>query len=316
MSDNILTILALSRLPKVGRVRLRRVLEALSTNVLVTLNFDELVERFADQIPAQTEATLGKARAEAADLMERCQTLGVSVHPFGWPSYPQQLCRLAEPPAMLFSLGRFEPNKKPRVAVIGTRKPTDWGLETAKACASQIADSRGVVVSGLALGIDAAAQQASVERLGANWAVLAHGLHMVSPSSSRPLAKEIVDTGGALLSEYPPGEPAQRHYFVERDRIQAGLADAVLVIESGIDGGSMHTVRFAEQAKVAVWVTFPDAKLRLAGTASADLPEPQQGTWDLLTNHRAKRVTSAKWLTKLMDELTTGSAVPDAPLSL
>lgn len=311
MSENIRTILALSRLPKVGRVRLRKVLERLKGDTDAELRLTDLLERFADQIPIQTPAAVEAAVAKADELLERCRTLGVTAHPFGWPSYPSQLARLAEPPALIFSLGKFEPQRQPRVAVIGTRHPTAWGIETAKTCAGQISDSHGVVVSGLALGIDATAQQAAVDRGGPTWAVLAHGLHTVSPSSNRELAKQILEQGGALISEYPPGEPAQRHYFVERDRIQAGLADAVLVIESGINGGSMHTVRYAQEAHVSVWVTFPDAKLHEAQTNSADLPEPQQGTWDLLSAKRATRVTGTKTLTRMIGELLARPSVPD-----
>ena len=315
MSENIRTILALSRLPKVGRVRLRSILEHLKSDTNADLRLHDIVERFDDQVPTPTGTALEAASAEADSLLERCRMLGVSVHPFGWPTYPLQLARLAEPPALIFSIGRFESDRKPRIAVIGTRKPTPWGLKTAKACAAQIAESSGVVVSGLALGIDAAAQQACVDHDGPTWAVLAHGLHTVSPSSNRELAKHILDRGGALLSEYAPGESAQRHYFVERDRIQAGLADAVLVIESGIKGGSMHTVRFAQQARVSVWVTFPDSKLNEAAVNSAELLEPQQGTWELLSGKRATRVTTLKALSRMMRELLERPAKPDAPVA-
>jgi DNA processing protein len=189
-------------------------------------------------------------------------------------------------------------------------------LKTAEECAATIADSRGVVVSGLALGIDAAAQAASVEHDGPTWAVLAHGLHIVSPSSNRELAKDILEKNGALVSEYPPGEPAQRHYFVERDRIQAGLSDAVLVIESGIDGGAMHTVRFAHDAHIPVWVTFPQTKLGDAETNSRNLPEPQQGTWHLLCAKKAIRVPTVKALGRMLTDLSNSPASPPAPDTL
>ena len=169
------------------------------------------------------------------------------------------------------------------------------------------------MVSGLALGIDAAAQATSVEHQGPTWAVLAHGLHTVSPSSNRDLAKQIVNQGGALISEYPPGEPAQRHYFVERDRIQAGLSDAVLVIESDIDGGAMHTVRFAREARVPVWVTFPQTKMKTAN--GSDLPESQRGTWELLRKQAAIRVAGVKALDKMVRNLANTPTLPDTLFS-
>jgi DNA processing protein len=302
MSENTRTILALSQLPRVGRVRLRNILERIKSEV-AAFRLSDLVHRFSDLIPSATQQDIEAAEAKADEILERCEKLHITVYYFGGRTYPSQLGRLSEPPSLLFSMGRFDFDRRPRIAVIGTRKPTDWGLQTAKACAAQIAESQGVVVSGLALGIDAAAQESSVEHDSPTWAVLAHGLHTVSPSSNRELAKRILDKGGALISEYAPGEPAQRHYFVERDRIQAGLSDAVLVIESGVDGGAMHTVRFAQQAHVNVWVTFPDAKLQDAQTNRAELPEPQQGTWELLIANKAARVSSVKALGKMMREL-------------
>ena len=310
MAEAIQNVLALSQLPGVDRVRLRQACARLSWDEHAGAPLSDVVARL--RLPGFSTMDLDSARARADILLDKCQSLEVTVHPFGSPSYPMQLERLAEPPALLFSKALFDPKRKPRIAVVGTRKPTQWGTKTAKACAGQIADAGGVVVSGLALGIDAAAQAAAVEHNGATWAVLAHGLHTVSPSSNRELAKQIIEHGGVLISEYPPGEPAQRHYFVERDRIQAGLADAVLVIESGVDGGAMHTVRFAQQARVPVWVTFPESKMHTMNRTN--LPEPQQGTWKLLDTMAAIRVSSVKSLDKMVRGLANAQLVDDTLL--
>ena len=293
--------LFLLHLPRVGRSRLRRFVSHLAelgredvppTESLRLLGLSALSSDDVDSAIARSDAVL-----------ERCRALDVTVHVFGSHSYPAQLARLANPPAVLFSVGRFDSSRSPRVAVIGTRKPTPWGLRTAEACASEIVDGHGVVVSGLALGIDTAAQDASVERHGVTWAVLAHGLHTVSPSSNRELARRIINDG-ALISEYPPGETARRHHFVERDRIQAGLVDAILVIESGVNGGAMHTVRFAQQAGVPVWVTFP----RVDGVPDhGELPESRRGTWELLRSGQATHVATGGALRRMV------RALPGAP---
>jgi DNA protecting protein DprA len=303
MFDNVRIVIALSRLPGVGRARLRSFLEQLKIDDKSDLLFVDVVERFKDRLPLFSAADLDSALARADELISRCDSLGVSIHPYGGASYPPQLVRLPDPPALLYSIGKFEFARKPRIAVIGTRKPTRWGLKTAEACAAKIADSHGVVVSGLALGIDSAAHAASVRGGGPTWAVLAHGLHTVSPSSNKDLAKQILEGGGALVSEYAPGDHAQRHYFVERDRIQAGLSDAVLVVESSIDGGAMHTVRFALDAGVPVWTTFPQTKIRHAEISSTDLPESQQGTWHLLCAKKASRVPTVKALDRMLNAL-------------
>jgi DNA processing protein len=304
MSDNTRTVLALSRLPRIRRAQLKAILEHLADD-RTAASWPESLERFKGSLPELSTKDLDVALAQADELLERCQSLGVALHPFGSPSYPPQLARLADPPALLFSIGRFDFQVKPRIAVIGTRKPTSWGVKTAKSCAAQIAESEGVVVSGLALGIDTAAQLVSVMRHRPTWAVLAHGLHTVLPSSNRKLARLIVEQGGALVSEYAPGEPAERHYFIERDRIQAGLSDAVLVIETGLDGGAMHTVRFARQAGVPVWATFPDTKMRAGEARRHELPKAQQGTWELLRTKRAARVATVKTLEQMTRDLVS-----------
>jgi DNA processing protein len=306
MSGNTRTILALSRLPRINRARLRQILGRLAPEGHAELAVADALARAREYAPALRTADLDRALAKADELLELCQRLGVTVRPYGWASYPSQLQRLSDPPALLFSIGRFDFDHTPRIGVIGTRAPTPWGLKTARACAAQVARSRGVVVSGLALGIDAAAHAATVEHHGATWAVVAHGLHTVSPSANRVLAQEIVDKGGALISEYAPGEEVQRHHFVDRDRIQAGLSDAVLVIETDIAGGAMHTVRFAREARVPVWVTFPSAKIQTADRER--LPEPQQGTWELLRANTAARVATVRSLDRMMRDLTRTTA--------
>lgn len=312
-TDNSRAALALAQLPKVGRVRLRKMLAALAPEARTgEVDVAEAVRKCAAALKlgdfSSTDVDIAVRKAD--ELFAKCEALRVRVHAFAWPSYPQQLARLADPPALMFSIGPVDAEEKPRVAVIGTRHPTEWGLRTAHACAAQIAAAGGVVVSGLALGIDAASHAAVVEHHLPTWAVLAHGLHTVSPSSNRELAKQIVAEGGALLSEYAPGEPAQRFYFVERDRIQAGLVDAVLVIESGVDGGAMHTVRFAREAGIPVWVTFPQEETEVAERQATALPESHQGTWALLRTKNALRVANAKALRRMLAEAVAARGVP------
>lgn len=303
MATSAKMALFLRYLPRVGRVRLREFLARLSALDNEDLSPTDALRLL--RLPAlSTDVDSALVRSDV--LLEHCQSLDVMVHVFGSRSYPAQLARLANPPAVLFSIGRLDSDRRPRVAVIGTRKPTPWGLETAEACASEIVGEHGVVVSGLALGIDTAAQAASVDCHGVTWAVLAHGLHMVSPSSNRELARRILNDG-ALISEYPPGESARRHHFVERDRIQAGLSDAILVIESGVNGGAMHTVRFAQQAGVPVWVTFPSVD---SVSNHGELPESQRGTWELLRSKKATRVTTGGALRQMVRDLADVQPTP------
>jgi DNA processing protein len=294
----IKVVLAFRNVRGVGRVTLRRLLGKI-------LRYEDTFAAFTEaaRTQAKLDASSEQLRAawnDAERQLEIAQQYAMRYTVHGHSSYPEQLNALKDPPVLLFYRGTFDTARQ-AVAVIGTRNPTDWGLATAAACASKLASSGAAIVSGLALGIDAAAHRATVESNGITWAVLAHGLHTISPASHRLLADQILEHNGALISEYPPGERAQRSYFVERDRIQAGLARAVLVIETGIEGGSMHTVRFGKEAGRPIWVTFPE-RLHQPSVDPHALPEAQKGTWQLL-EQGATRVITAADLTALWNAL-------------
>jgi DNA processing protein len=229
-----------------------------------------------------------RAWQEGERLAETCQRRGWRLWILGAPDYPAGLLRLDDPPALLFVHGPTRPDARPRVAVIGTREPTPWGERTARECGAEVVHAGGVVVSGLAWGIDTAAQTAAVDAHGCTWATLPAGLDLVFPPSNASLASRIVERGGALISEYLPGTRPHPTFFVERDRLQAALSQAVLVVETGLSGGTMHTVRFARALEVPLHVTLPADIDPPKVARAADLVEPQQGTWQLLREGAAR----------------------------
>ena len=129
------------------------------------------------------------------------------------------------------------------IAIIGTRHPTKEGEEAGMYYAKYFAEKGFNIVRGLALGCDTIAHKGALSVNGTTTAILAHGLQMISPKRNEFIAKEILEKGGLLLSEYLFGVPAYNTSFVERDRLQAGLAIATIVIQTGIKGGTMHAVR-------------------------------------------------------------------------
>ena len=129
------------------------------------------------------------------------------------------------------------------IAIIGTRHPTKEGEEAGMYYAKYFAEKGFNIVSGLALGCDTIAHKGALSVNGTTTAILSHGLQMISPKRNEFIAKEILEKGGLLLSEYLFGVPAYNTSFVERDRLQAGLAIATIVIQTGIKGGTMHAVR-------------------------------------------------------------------------
>jgi DNA processing protein len=302
--------LALSELRGIGRATLRAQLRLAASQATDSFaSFSEFVEQNGRDAAVRDVGglSLDAAWDRAGSLMDECARFGLQVLPFGWPAYPSQLYRLQDAPALLFVRGTLGPGRRPRIAVIGTRHPSPWGIRTAKACAGQVSKVRGVVVSGLARGVDSAAHVGALDAKCSTWAVLAHGL-AVAPTSNIELAHRIVEEDGALISEYRPGEPPQRFHFIERDRIQAGLADAVLVVETGTHGGSMHTVRAATSAGIPVWATFPDKDVGIAQDNPGRLKETQRGTWQLV-RRGALRVSTPRMLLTCIESLPEGGVV-------
>ena len=162
-------------------------------------------------------------------------------------NYPEKLAEIYEPPIILYKLGEGEIDEEHMVSVVGTRKPTPYGLDFCNRFIDEIGDyfADAIIVSGLAYGIDAAAHKKALDKGLNTVAVVAHGLNMIYPATNRNIAKEIIHSGGSILSEYPFGTKPFKPNFLSRNRIVAGLSDVTVVVESNIKGGAMSTANFA-----------------------------------------------------------------------
>jgi DNA processing protein len=152
-------------------------------------------------------------------------------------SVPKQLYCIGEEPAKLLTL--------PAVAVVGSRKVSSYGLRVTEELAAGLAAHGIVIISGLALGVDTVAHRAAVETGGKTIAVLPSGLDRIYPATNRSLAKRIIDTGGCIISEYPAETEPFQSNFVARNRIVAGLSQALIITEAAEKSGSLHTAKFA-----------------------------------------------------------------------
>lgn len=171
--------------------------------------------------------------------------------------YPSQLKRLHSPPSQLYikSNNWEELSQMPMLAVVGTRKPTTYGNSACSQFVREIASRAVVIVSGLALGIDSIAHKATLEAGGKTIAVLPSGFDHIYPASHRHLAQQILDTGGALVSEYTPKTSASfKGNFIQRNRIIAGLSSAVFIPEAASKSGSLHTAQFALESGIDICV--------------------------------------------------------------
>lgn len=160
------------------------------------------------------------------------------------PRYPRELAACDNAPLALFWRGQPDPGRR-RVAIIGTRRPAPAAARYTHALAQDLAAHGITVVSGLASGIDTAAHQGCLDRGGCTLAVLGSGVNAPYPPENQALSQHI-RTSGALLSETIPDQHPTSASLVARNRIISGLSAAVVVIESGTSGGSLHTVRFAQ----------------------------------------------------------------------
>lgn len=264
-------VLSLLSLPRVGRKTALRIIESLGSSVP---DEDALADALTDiapniprmpRVPANAVCT---AFAHADITLARCNHLGLRVHAYGDSTLPTRLWNIPDPPVAVFSLGKVDMfENTPAVAIIGTREPTDFGTRAAHRLAARCAESRVTVISGLAIGCDAAAHSGCLDADGRTVAVMAHGLDSVHPARNRGLAERITENGGCLISEYAPGVEARANQFVERDRLQSALSHGVLVIETDIKGGTMHTVGFArDQLRLLGCLSHPSELLGEAKT--------------------------------------------------
>jgi len=178
------------------------------------------------------------------ECQRRCRSLGIDLYAISDPQYPDLLREIADPPLVLYARGDVSVcNGTTTVAVVGTRRPTRYGLRVAARLGRELSAAGLVVVSGLARGIDAAVHQAVVGE-GCGVAVLAGGLDRVSPRSNRRLAARLLDRG-ALLSEHAPGTPPLPGRFPVRNRIITGLSKGTVVVEAAERSGSLVSARHA-----------------------------------------------------------------------
>ncbi len=174
----------------------------------------------------------------------------------GDAEYPTRLHKLRNPPKQLYIAGQSLTKllQRPAVAIVGSRTMTAYGRQVTHDFARALAEQGIVIVSGLALGVDAAAHRAALEVGGATIAVVPRSLDDIYPASHLGLSQMIVKRDGAIISEYPKGTTAYKSNFVARNRIVAGLADVILITEAAAGSGSLHTARFARSAARPVLV--------------------------------------------------------------
>ena len=181
---------------------------------------------------------------DAAVQQEKMLAAGVSLIPISDPRYPARLREIFDPPVLLFAKGRVELLRRLMLAVVGTRRPTHYGVTAAERLAGDLARAGLVIASGMARGIDTAAHRGALTAQGDTLAVFGCGADVVYPAENRKLYAEIAERG-LLISEFPMGSPAYPQNFPVRNRIVAGISCGVLVVEGAQYSGSSITAKLA-----------------------------------------------------------------------
>ena len=201
---------------------------------------------------------LGPARDRALMQREHMRKEGITPLILGRPGYPHLLAQVPDAPWVLFVKGRVETLSMRRpVAVVGTRRASSLGLGAVVSLFGGMQALTWSMVSGMADGVDAAAHRMALEQGVPTVACLAHGLHAVHPKTNVHLAHRILDEGGCWVSEYGWGKPPSKYTFPARNRIIAGLVEAIVVVESGDPGGSLITARLGQDYNRRVFALSP-----------------------------------------------------------
>ncbi|MCL2319871.1 MAG: DNA-processing protein DprA, partial [Treponema sp.] len=197
---------------------------------------------------------MDEIRAAAEKDDEAARKLGIRRVSWREAAYPPLLREIFDPPLVLYYRGNLPDPGRPLVAMVGTRKPSQAGAGRAFVLARELGAEGISVVSGLALGIDTMAHRGNIEGKGRTLAVLGSGIDHVYPSSNRDLARRIVETGGVILSEFPPGTGPLKWNFPARNRIISALARGTLIVEAPEKSGALITARFALEQDRDLWV--------------------------------------------------------------
>lgn len=236
-------------------------------------------------------AHLDKDLTQARRIAEECRQKGIGILTFRDAAFPSRLRNVEDGPVLLYYKGILpDLDAQPVVALVGTRKATPYGLRIARSLSGQMAACGGLVVSGGAFGVDAAAMEAALDAGFPTVGVLGCGVDVVYPASNRHLFERVTEKG-CLLSEYPPGTKPEHWHFPQRNRIISGISHGVLVVEAPQKSGALITARCALDQGRDVFVVPGNIDSAACEGSNALLMEgaqPVMSGWDLLQTYAAQ----------------------------
>ncbi|MCO5238213.1 MAG: DNA-processing protein DprA [Chitinophagaceae bacterium] len=290
VQNDLLYHIALTMVPNIGDVHARALLDIFGN----AENIFSAKRAKLDTLPGigairSKSIKTFKEFSRAEEELRFIEKYKISVLRYTDPAYPKRLLNCYDAPSLLYFKGNADLNAPKILAVIGTRSHTEYGKEMTYAIIEDLAQYGILIISGLAYGIDTLAHRAAVKNKLCTVGVLAHGLDRIYPSPNKSLAKEMMENGG-LLSDFKSGTQPDKQNFPRRNRIVAGMADATLVVETQINGGSMITAELANGYNKDVFA--------LPGRST----DPRSaGCNFLIRSNKAALITSAKDIIEFMN---------------
>ena len=264
--------IALNMLPTVGPVRLRKLLEVFQEpqQILAAKRSDlRKVEGIGNEVADQISNW--ESTVDLPAELQRIRDFGATVITQQSPSYPRPLREIHAPPIVLYVWGELLDRDHHAIGVIGARRTTHYGTESAKKLSYQLAYAGLTVISGLARGIDTAAHQGALAAKGRTIAVIGSGLAKLYPPENGPLAEKIRSGNGAIVSEFSMDIEPDRQTFPMRNRIISGWSHGILVVEAGLNSGALITAAQAlEQGRVGLRCARPHQRAERDGIEPPD----------------------------------------------
>jgi DNA processing protein len=239
VSMEVRAALALERIPGLGPMTIRWLIDEYGSAAAVA---GRRVARLPQGCRRDLRALIADARPVPAGGVSLLP--GARIVSYGGEGYPRGLERLRDPPPVLYLRGTLSPSPDKAVAIVGTRRATEYGRRVARTIAVDLAAAGWAIVSGLARGVDSAAHRGALDAGGQTVGVLGCGLGHVYPASNRELYRAVAESG-LLVSEHPPGLPPEPAFFPRRNRIIAAMSRAVVVVQAGVRSGALITADHA-----------------------------------------------------------------------
>ena len=227
----------------------------------------------------------------AEEILEECRRKQLRILTWQDAAYPSRLKTIPDPPVVLYYKGQLpDLDAQPAIGVVGTRKASAYGMTAAKRMGYQIAKCGGVVVSGMAYGIDGMAMSGALTAGGKTVGILGCGADIVYPPSNRTLFRD-VERYGCILSEFPPGQPPAKWTFPKRNRIISGLSNGVLIVEAPEKSGALITANLAAEQGRDVFVVPGNIDVPTCAGSNALLRDGAtlvSSGWDVLSEYQAQ----------------------------